>query len=1517
MRFLRITGLAAIVIILIGNTVSAQISEGGTPYSFSNTMRTSRINLAATVMEAVDVDAFLAEDMAEMGKDIPFRFGAPFDVSYTLKNSGTWEELPDGSGLWRLKITSPGAYSINLLYDDFYLPEGARLFIYNEDNSHVIGAFTWRNNKEHGRFATAPIRGDVTILEYYEPAEMRGMGDISISRIVHAYRNLFDFDVVKDVSDFGDAGTCNNNVNCPEGEPWQDQKRSIAMILTSAGSRICTGALVNNARQDQTPLFLTANHCLGGESSWIFMFNYESPTCENINGPTYYTVQGSDLLANYSTSDFALLQLEEQPPDSYHVYFSGWSAEDIAPQTSVGLHHPSGDIKKISFDYDSATATSYLGTSSGTTHWRIGEWDDGTTEPGSSGSPLYDQNQRIIGQLHGGYASCSNPTASDWYGRVARSWEGGGSAETRLKDWLDPDNSGIFLLDGYDPYAGTSIVHTPLENTRDTLNDYEVLCTITTNGTLKPDSLLLYWRISESWTSELLTATVNQDEYHTFIPAQAPGTGIDYYLFAVDDVGTADTTDVYSFMILDYGLALIPETDSSSAAVNDTIWYNLTVNNIGIFDDTYSLATTGHAWSTTIWNESRTSEISTTGVIMTEEYFSFAVRVLIPSSLYGDLDTALVVATSQTDAALVDTAVLISVSEGEPLAVPISEPFADPELNIGTWVYNAGTSITGEAYAASSAPYSLNFDGDPVGADTIVSQAIDLENETNIIITYYYNQGVAGEPPDDGDDLYLEYYNDSGNWTILQQHPGAGSAMPGFEPVRLTLPVDAYHSTFRIRLRNLATVGDYDDWYIDDIYIGPPPAYDAEITPSIQTNYGPSGDTVSFLLTVHNQGLYDDAYNLVDSGSVWDVAFYTGDGLTPIGATDLVPAIDSETIMVKIFIPATATMNEGDTSIVRAVSQNDPLVSSTATIVPISAGSPGGFPWYEPFPDDTLSTIRWVENIGATVSLDGLNPPTTPYSLNLDGGNDTVITQLIDLSGHSGAILAYYLQSGGGGETPDAGDYLNVDYRNEYGEWLTLNSHPGIGIAQSTFENITLALPADAMHGSFQLRFHTLGSCVDCDDWFIDDIRVDFAPDISVDPAMLTFTLPKGDSTFDQLVVSNNGPGGLIYSITALPQLDKALTYEEMQPPRQTYPDGFNEYDDIKGIDDPRLGILVTKDAGGPDGAGYYWIDSDQPGGPVFNWFDISAIGAEIGGLGDDNYVGSFDLLFDFPFYDSTYNRLFIGSNGIIGFASSDMGSRFKTSIPATNTPNAILAWLWDDLDITNANNPDAEVYILSEADQCIIQFNNYPEYGAGAGDVVTAQVIISKDGSIVYQYLSVDLEFDAASCAVGIENPTGTDGLQVAYLTPYLKDNLAVKFYRPYRWLELDHLSGNLAPTEADTIELKITTALLDSGTFSADIIFNSNDPNPGQNPLIVPVTLTVSATGLFVCGDANGDGEFNLLDIIHLISYIYQTPAGPPPDPMGSGDANADGDVNLLDILRMISHIYGNPPGPPPLCP
>ncbi|RMH73596.1 MAG: hypothetical protein D6675_02145, partial [Gemmatimonadetes bacterium] len=433
--------------------VMAQISAGGEPVSFSHRLSPT---IDTITLPAVDAAALLAEDELEQQEgDIPLRFGYPFPVDVGLDRDGTWETLPNGDRVWRLKLECPGAYSINLVFDRYWLPEGAQLFLYNGDRSDVRGAFTASNNKPYGQFSTAPIPGDVQILEYIEPANVDQAGEINIMTVVHAYRPTFNPAARAQLRDFGDSGSCNNNVNCPEGEPWQDEKRSVALITTQGGFRLCTGALVNNALQDQTPYFLTANHCLGGETSWVFIFNYESPGCEDVDGPTDQSISGCSRLAANSASDFGLLLLSANPPEEYEVYYAGWSAVDTPSPHSVGIHHPSGDIKKISFDDDPVTSWAWPGTPADS-HWRIGSWDDGTTEGGSSGSPLFDPDHRIVGQLHGGSASCTSLTY-DAYGKFSVSWDYGSTPSTRLVDWLDPEDSGITVLDGLDAALSATI----------------------------------------------------------------------------------------------------------------------------------------------------------------------------------------------------------------------------------------------------------------------------------------------------------------------------------------------------------------------------------------------------------------------------------------------------------------------------------------------------------------------------------------------------------------------------------------------------------------------------------------------------------------------------------------------------------------------------------------------------------------------------------------------------------------------------------------------------------------------------------------------------------------------------------------------------------------------------------------------------------------------------------------------------------------------------------------------------
>lgn len=431
--------ILSLAVLLTLGSATAQISTDTTPYGveYSNVLP----QVPVIELPRVDVDLLLEED-ARTDKAFDNRFAYAHDVNYTLQNSGNWEQLNNGDRVWRLSYKSAGAYSLNTIFNMFKLPEGASVHIYSADKKHVIGGFTSQNNKKNNILATIPVPGDEVIVEYYEPLVVQGQGQLEISKVCHDYKNVFN--IVQERG-FNTSGSCNNNVSCPEGDPWQDQVNSVAMSMIG-GTRWCSGAMIANTNNDDTPYYLTADHCIDGQTpaTWIFVFNYKSLTCNPAtDGLLSQSISNSTLRANRQNTDFALLELSSVPPASYNVYYSGWDKSDDAPSNSVGIHHPDGDVMKISFDEDPATKQTFQGT----TAWEVANWEDGTTEGGSSGSPLYDPNKRIIGQLYGGFASCSSITA-DYYGRLGVSWNGSFAA-SRLRDWLDPNSGTSDTQNGY------------------------------------------------------------------------------------------------------------------------------------------------------------------------------------------------------------------------------------------------------------------------------------------------------------------------------------------------------------------------------------------------------------------------------------------------------------------------------------------------------------------------------------------------------------------------------------------------------------------------------------------------------------------------------------------------------------------------------------------------------------------------------------------------------------------------------------------------------------------------------------------------------------------------------------------------------------------------------------------------------------------------------------------------------------------------------------------------------------
>jgi hypothetical protein len=403
------------------------------------------------VLPTLDREALLAEDASETGSERrprPNRFAVAQPASLTPADFGAWKVLDDGWHAWRGEISSPGALSLNLRFDIFDLPVGARLWIHDGEGGTLHGPYTSDNRDRRGGLSTPVVLGDTVAIELLVPPGQKRAELARIGQVNHGYRAFGE------AASAAKQGSCNIDVVCPEGNAWRDQIRSVARytITTIEGTFLCTGTLVNNHRLDERPLFLSADHCgvtPNSDHTMVVYWNYESAVCGNLSGGSLATNQlGATTLAQWdwdTGSDFLLVELDDPPPPNANVYFAGWDAGGAVPGGAVGIHHPSGDEKAISFEYDA------LGTI-WNSHWVIPDWDLGTTEQGSSGSCIFDpSSRRCVGTLSGGHASCSNPTGDDWYGKVSVSWNGNGTVATRLRDHLDPDGTGVLFLDGMDP----------------------------------------------------------------------------------------------------------------------------------------------------------------------------------------------------------------------------------------------------------------------------------------------------------------------------------------------------------------------------------------------------------------------------------------------------------------------------------------------------------------------------------------------------------------------------------------------------------------------------------------------------------------------------------------------------------------------------------------------------------------------------------------------------------------------------------------------------------------------------------------------------------------------------------------------------------------------------------------------------------------------------------------------------------------------------------------------------------
>lgn len=425
-----------------------QISHGGCPMPEdlgSTTCLRNGGERETVYMPHIDFDSLRSVDSSTSVRCGAERFAYAFKVDYTPENSGVVTHLEDGTSVWRLHIISEGAYSLNLIFDEYWLDGESKLFLYTPDRSVVKGSFTSENNSPSGVLATAPLPGDEVVVELVCPKGSASR--LKLGSVNHDYKDLKSFTKVSN------SAFCQVDATC-YGEHELQMRSSVLYIVE--GTEYCSGNMINNTANDGTPYMITSSHCLYARGTTdvvfdkaaksVFFFNFRRPHCHvDIYGSMEMSLAGSEIVFLQRESDALMLRLNNRPPLEYSVYYAGWNATRDVPSPYYSFHHPNKDMLKISVEEDEVFLESFVFDDifAPDKHWIVDKWEVGIMEGGSSGAALFDAEDRIIGSLSGGATneSCSLP-GYDAFWALSESWSDG------LGKLLDPKDMGQFICGG-------------------------------------------------------------------------------------------------------------------------------------------------------------------------------------------------------------------------------------------------------------------------------------------------------------------------------------------------------------------------------------------------------------------------------------------------------------------------------------------------------------------------------------------------------------------------------------------------------------------------------------------------------------------------------------------------------------------------------------------------------------------------------------------------------------------------------------------------------------------------------------------------------------------------------------------------------------------------------------------------------------------------------------------------------------------------------------------------------------
>lgn len=405
----------------------------------------------------------------------------------------------DGRYYYLYKITSSEAKALQIYFKKYLLTQDSKLFFY-ADNGFILGEFNNKNNpsgQDQGlEFGIQPIPGNTFYIELSYPVGSTDKPVLIADKIIHSFTEFYG-------GAYGTAGNCHKNVVC-EFTGFNDKSRNIKSVglmlypIYQSGtnthnySASCSGNLMNNTAQNGEPYFLTAAHCIGYEAAnsninWsselITLFNYEALTCASNGSNAPYQLSNNSVLgctlltqSSFNVNDYALLKLNGSANAlaQYRVCYAGWdnnpNSYSVNPTNSYGIHHPQGDTKKISYvnsiypvmGYNSTVLSGSFGyysmglSQNSQGNFLQNSWKSGIVEKGSSGSPLFNSFDRLVGSLSVGpdpskfncdapnIYNSTGPTFYTYYSRFSNNYY-------TMSPWLNPNGTNVQSIGPYCP----------------------------------------------------------------------------------------------------------------------------------------------------------------------------------------------------------------------------------------------------------------------------------------------------------------------------------------------------------------------------------------------------------------------------------------------------------------------------------------------------------------------------------------------------------------------------------------------------------------------------------------------------------------------------------------------------------------------------------------------------------------------------------------------------------------------------------------------------------------------------------------------------------------------------------------------------------------------------------------------------------------------------------------------------------------------------------------------------------